>query len=267
MKLKLHSFASLAAVVIFATANSSHASVIDLGATYAPAGANYTISAVQDINAANPAGVSGLGSGLFINQNVENYGALGVTYTVGSGAVSAQPGINLYNNGLTAGIQSTGLLYSFTPAGGVAASSASVTLLDFDMKSATAYGANTKAQPQISLFTPGGTMLGTASSATILTNSTFSTVKDGSLTVNMGTLLGAIGLSDQAIGSYLISAANFSGASLKQFTTANDPFFVGSASNGTPLTAVPEASALWPLLGVLGLVVVGPRLRRKLITA
>ena len=263
MKVKFLCFASVAAFAASAGVNSVQAAVIDLGASLTPTGANYTIYAVQDINAGNPTGVMNLGPGLFINQNVEYAGALGVTYTVGSGAVSQQPGINLYNNGLTAGIQSTGLLYKFDT--GIAASTAGVTLLDFDMKDATAYGASTKAQPQISLFTTGGTLIATIDPTTILQNSTFTKDNDGSLTVNMGTLLNAASLPDQIIGSYIISAANFPGASLQQFKTANDPFFVGPATGGIP--TVPEPSSFLPLLGVLGMVIAGPKLRRKFLTA
>ncbi len=261
MNVKLSCLASLAAFAAFAGVNSAHATVIDLGSSLRPAGANYTIYAVQDINAANPTGVMNVGPGLFINQNVEYTGALGVTYTVGSGSVSKEPGMNLYNNGLTAGIQSTGLLYKFDT--GIAASTAGVTLLDFDMKAPTAYGSTAKAQPQVTLFSTSGAIIATIDPQTILHNSVFTKDNDGSLTINMGTLLNALGLPDQTIGSYIISAADYAGASLQQFRTADDPFFVGPATGGIP--SVPEPSSFLPLLGVLGMVIAGPKLRRKFV--
>jgi len=239
--------------------------VVNLGTTYTPAGANYTITAVQGIDAANPLGIGGASPQ--VNQNFEFTGSIAVSYQNSSGGLSADA-ISLYNNGTTSGIQSNGLRFQYNSQ--VTASSVTVTLQDFDTKSA-AWGASQKAEPAITLFGANGAVLGTATPAQILaSNPTFSTTNDGTFNINLGSLLGAMGQSSNtAIGGYLLSAANFSGETFQGSTTDDGYEFV-SAGNGTPVNpppSVPESSAFLPLLLVLGVAIGGPAIRRRLLAA
>jgi len=245
------------------TAHGAPMSVVDLGSTYTPAGANYTITAVQGIDASNPLGISGVSPQVL--QNVEFAGSIGVGYVQSNGTVNQASGLNIYNNGTTAGIQSTGLNVKYNSA--VTASSINVVTEDFDIKSGGAFGTAGKAEPQITLFGANGAVIGTASPTQILaSNPTFSSTNDGTYSINLGSVLNALGQSsDTSISGYLLSAPNLTGT--LQGPNTNDPYFLVSTTNGAPPPAVPETSAFLPLLLVLGVVIGGPAIRRRMLAA
>lgn len=251
--------ACLSALALEGAITTARAAIINLGDTFTPTGADYTITAVQGITSSNPLGVTGTSQ---VNLNFEYAGVYGVTYqSTGTGGVT-QNGISLYNNGLTSGIQSVGLKIQYNSL--VTASSVNVTMADFDMKNASAWGPNQKARPEITLFGASGNVIGVADDSAILANITsFTTANDGTITVNLGGLLKTLGQADQSISGYLLSASNFSGE-IFQGKITDDPFMLVNAGGGTPGTSVPETSTFLPLLMVLGTVVGGHRIRRKI---
>lgn len=255
MKVKILSVASLAAVAVLASANMVHAAVIDLGSPFTPAGANYTITAVQGIDAANPLGNSGLSP--TVNQNFEFPGVYGVNYQNNAGGVS-QGGLSLYNNGPGGGIQSTGLRVDYNTL--VSASSVNITVEDFDIKNNTAWGSTSKARPNITLLGAGGVVIGTATPDQVLPNLVAAGGGSDIWNVNLGGLLSTMGLANQSVSGYLLSAANYAG-NVFQGPTTDDPYLLVNAGNGIPV--IPETSSFLPLLGVLGVAMVAPKLRRK----
>lgn len=254
MKLKLLSFASLAAAAAFATANSAHAAIIDLPSL--SAGPNLTITAVQGIDASNPFGQSSFAPQ--VNQNFEINGSTGVGYQNSKGSIT-NFGLGLYS-GSGGAIESTGLKGTFKAP--VIASSVTITVEDFDINS-LGKGFNTgKVEPNISLFAANGSLIGTATPSQVLANMVATTGPDKGDTwnVNLGGLLKSMGKSDTTIGSYLLSADATNGEKGN-----SDPYLLVSAGAGIP--SVPETSTILPLLGVIGIVIVAPKLRRKRVTA
>src|SRR5579862_6813650 len=94
------------------------------GNPYVPAGADYTITAVQDINDSNPNGTM---TGAQVNTNFERTPSIGVTYTKVDGGV-VDFGVGLEDVGGNNPSQSTGLRIDYNTA--VDANSSQVTLED-----------------------------------------------------------------------------------------------------------------------------------------
>jgi len=261
MKLKLLSFASVAAVAALAGANSAHATVMDLGPSISPS-PGLTITAVQGIDASNPFGQGGAPQ---VNQNFEFAGSTGVAYTGGSGGGKGGKGggtAGLTNFGLglytSSGgtVESTGLKATFSAP--VAASSVTITVEDFDIQSVAGGFRTAKVEPNISIFGANGALIGTATPSQVLANMQAAAGADkGDVwNVNVGGLLKTMGKSDTTISGYLLSADSSNGE-----RTNSDPYLLVSAGAGIP--SVPETSTVLPLLGVLGLIIGAPIARRR----
>ena len=117
--------ALVAGVLAFMSTNAN--ATVQLTNPYTPAGADYTITAQQGINSTNGSG--GTSNGAVVNSDFEFKGTLGVSYSPTGGGKLTDFGIGIYStDGDFPGLQIT----YHQPA---IASTASVTLADFDIKS------------------------------------------------------------------------------------------------------------------------------------
>src|SRR6185369_9094593 len=128
--MKVSKVSSLFVISLLALVASNTASaVVILGQPYNPGGtANFTISAVQGIDAANPLGKTGFNPA--VNKDFEFQNAIGVSYDKGNGS-RTDFGLGLYA-GPGNVTQSTGLRIDYNTL--VSASSIIVTVEDFDIK-------------------------------------------------------------------------------------------------------------------------------------
>ena len=244
------------AAVLAIGVSSSQAAVILLGNTYAPAGANYTITALSGINAANPFGTGGAAAQ--VNQNFEFPGDIGVSYP--NGAALTNFGLGLYQPGGAGGATfSTGLNIQYKAPGGVAASSASVRLEDFDIRAdaagnPAAFNPN-KVEPSFLILGPGNAIIASATPADLRPNMHLVAGTTDQWDVDIGGLMTTLGKP---------ANTNISGVVLYADTTngerANsDPYLLVSVAN----PGVPEPSSFLPLVAMLGTVFGGHRYRRR----
>ena len=215
-----------ALLISISTANAT----VNLGNPYTPTGADYTITAKQGVNSVNGSG--GTTTGAQVNSDFEFKGTLGVTYT--SGTKTTPFGIGIYSSGGTT--VSTGLdvqLHEPT-----IASSLTITLADFDLKSTATFFNPNKVESSILVYGANNVVLFSADPAAVfkaLTPSTGQTTEDY-WDLNFGTLLSNAGMSaNTAISGFLLYADSANGEKV-----ASDPYFLVAVGNGLP--AVPEPS-------------------------
>jgi MYXO-CTERM domain-containing protein len=226
----------------------AHAAVIRQGPTYTPSGADFTISALQGIDSSNPLGQSGFAPQ--VNNNFEFTPSIGVSYDKGNGQLT-DFGLGLYA-GANNTTESTGLKITYGQA--VTASSISITVEDFDIKS-TANGFNPqKVSPGILLLGANGNTIANFTPSQILPVLS-EQGKAGSdiWTVDFGQLLTNANIADTAASGFVLYADSANGEK-----PSSDPYLLLSLGNGN-MTSVPEVSTVLPLLGVLGLAVVRRR--------
>lgn len=200
----------------------------DLGNPYSPTGANYTLTAYQGVNSTNGSG--GTTNGAQVNSDFEFKGTLGVAYTDSKNKLT-DFGLGIYSsNGLTL---STGLNVQLTQAS--AASSVSVTMADFDIKStATAFDYKNKVAPSVLVFGAGNNVLFSADPTAIFNAMTAVAGKDDYWNLDFGKLLSNAGQSaNQTIGGFLLYADSTHGEKVP-----SDPYFITSINGGIP--AIPE---------------------------
>ncbi len=232
---KLTVFVPCVAVALFLSSAASSSAVTLVGSPFRPAGASFTISAAQGINASHPTGDSSFSPQ--VNQDFEFPGSTGVSYQKGGQLTDF--GLGLYSDSNNA-INSTGLRINYDQL--VKASSVTITLEDFDIQAGkdTFYNPN-KVEPIITLFGPGGSIFATFNPHDIFPNMTPNTTaggKKGSSDVwdiSFAGLLNTLHLADGPISGFLLSADMAAGEK-----PSSDPYLLVAVGSGIP--TIPEAS-------------------------
>jgi hypothetical protein len=238
----------LGAAVLLAA--SGRASVIDVGNPYIPTGADFTITALQGIDASNPLGASGFSPQ--VNNNFEFTPSIGVAYDQGGGNLK-DFGLGLYSTGGGGGkkggagpLESTGLDIQYNQS--VTASSVSFTVEDFDIGSKDTAFKSGKVEPSLLLLGVNGSVYASFTPQQIFPALTPTTgnANDDIWKVNIGQLLTTSHISDAAISGFVLYADATGGEQ------ASDPYLLVSVGPGG-MSPVPEANAgvvLAPLLGL-----------------
>ena len=243
--------ALVCAAVLAIGVSSSQAAVILLGNTYAPAGANYTITALSGINAANPFGTGGAAAQ--VNQNFEFPGDIGVSYP--NGAALTNFGLGLYSSG--GATASTGLNIQYKAP--VAASSASVRLEDFDVRADAAGNPSAfnpqKVEPSFLILGPGNAIIASATPADLRPNMHLVAGTNDQWDVDIGGLMTTLGKpANTSISGIVLYSDAVNGEKVP-----SDPYLLVSVAN----PGVPEVSSFLPLVGMFGMVFGGHRYRRR----
>jgi hypothetical protein len=193
------------------------------GNPYTPAGANFSIYAAQGIDASHPTGTSGYATQ--VNTNFEFTPSIGVSYDTGGGKLT-DFGIGLYA-GSSKQAESTGLNVKFNSL--TNASSASVTVMDFDIQSAAAGFKTQKVEPGILIFGANGSVIANAMPTDVL----HSMVQTGSNTdiwnINFGTLLNKMGVGNATMSGFELYADATHGEKV-----GSDPYLMVSAAAPAP---------------------------------
>lgn len=213
---------SLALVALGVLSAASNASaVVLLGQPYTPTGANFSISALQGIDAANPMGKSGFSPQ--VNKDFEFPNAIGVSYDKGGGSLQAF-GLGLYSDASKA-VQSTGLRIDYT--GLVDASSVTITVEDFDITPGKATGYNPKkVEPTILLLGLNNAVIASAKPTDIFPTMVAHGTQDV-WDINMGDLLDQLNVASQQITGFILAADMLNGEQPN-----SDPYLLVSVGNG-----------------------------------
>lgn len=226
--------------------HGGHGGVQEVGPTYTPTGADFSITALQGIDSSNPLGQSGVNPQ--VDLNFEFNPSIGVAYDQGNGKLK-DFGIGLYQNdghggpgGHNQQVESTGLMISYNTL--VSASSASLTVEDFDLNNnATGFKPN-KVTPSMLIFGANNTLIGAATPAEIFEAMVGQSSAKDTYDINMGTLLSDMHMQNQAISKVLLFADSSMGEK------KSDPYLLQAVGNAKP---VPEPASLISL-GAAGLV-------------
>lgn len=230
--------ALVAGVLALAISNAN--ATVQLGNPYTPAGADYTITAKSGINSTNGSG--GTSAGAQVNSDFEFKGTLGVTYT--NGGKVTDFGVGIYSSG--GSTFSTGLQVMYHQP--VIASSATVTLADFDLKSNAAFFNPNKVESSVLVFSGANTFSFDPTQVfAALTNTTGPTGEDY-WNLNFGTLLSNSGQNpNMAINGFLLYADSANGEKVP-----SDPYFITSIGGIVP---VPEPSTYIGGLAIVALLI------------
>jgi hypothetical protein len=248
---------SIAAVALaFALTGQNAHAVFLRGQPFTPTGANFSMSAVQGINAANPTGNSSLHPQ--VNGDFEFKDSIGVSYDDGTGKLK-DFGLGLYQDS-SKNTFSTGLRITYNTL--VQASSITITVEDFDINVGAKAFNSQKVEPSIILFGPGGSVFANLNPSQIFPyltpNTTAGQDKGDVWDLNFGAALKGLNLADGPISGFLLYADALNGEKAN-----SDPFLLVAVGNGIPQVPEPAnylaAVAAFLMLGVSHLTV----LRRK----
>lgn len=250
---------SLVAALAFAiTVHSAHATFLR-GQPFTPTGANFTMTAVQGINAANPLGDSSKHPQ--VNGDFEFQNSIGVSYDQGNGQ-RKDFGLGLYQDSAK-NILSTGMMISYNEL--VKASSVTITIEDFDINTGDTFFKTGKVEPSITLFGPGGSVFANLTPTDIFKNMTPNSSPGNKTDVwdlNFGKVLASMNLADGPISGFLLYADAKGGEQ-----SNSDPYLLVAVGNGIP--QVPEPANY--LAGLAAILILGMShftvLRRKRATA
>jgi hypothetical protein len=239
--------------------SNAHATFLR-GQPFTPTGANFSMSAVQGIDASHPNGVSSFHPQ--VNGDFEFQNSIGVSYDDGTGKLK-DFGLGLYQD-QAHNTQSTGLMISYNQL--VNASSVTITIEDFDIQAGhDTFFKTGKVEPSITLFGPGGTVFATLNPTAIFNNMTVNTTTGNNTDVwdlNFGKVLNSMHLADGPITGFLLYADALNGEQ-----NNSDPYLLVSIGNGIP--QVPEPSNY--VAAIAAIVILGVSqatvLRRKKVTA
>ena len=252
------SFALIAFALTIAWSNA-HATFLR-GQPFTPAGANFSMSAAQGIDASHPNGVSSFHPQ--VNGDFEFKNSIGVSYDDGTGKLK-DFGIGLYQDQAHNTV-STGLMINYNQL--VNASSVTITIEDFDIQAGhDTFFKTGKVEPSITLFGPGGTVFANLNPTAIFNNMTVNTTTGNNTDVwdlNFGKVLTSMHLADGPITGFLLYADALNGEQ-----NNSDPYLLVAIGNGIPQVPEPAnyvaAIAAIVILGVSQMTV----LRRKRVTA
>ena len=259
MKTKRNLLFALIAFGLTIAWSNAHATFLR-GQPYTPANANFSMSAVQGIDASHPTGTSGFHPQ--VNGDFEFKDSIGVSWDDGTGHLK-DFGLGLYQDN-SHNTFSTGLMISYNQL--VMASSITITVEDFDINA----GANAfnpqKVEPSITLFGPGGSIFANLSPAQLfpylVANTTAGQAHNDVWDINFGAVLNGLHLADGPISGFLLYADQLNGERAN-----SDPYLLVAIGNGIPQVPEPAnyvaAIAAIVILGVSQMTV----LRRKRVTA
>ena len=231
--------ALVAGVLALVISNAN--ATVQLGNPYTPAGADYTITAKSGINSTNGSG--GTSAGAQVNSDFEFKGTLGVSYTAGNKVTDF--GVGIYASG--GSTVSTGLQVMYhQPA---LASSATVTLADFDLHSNAAFFNPNKVEASVLVFSGANTFsFDPAQVFAALTNTTGPNGNEDYWNLNFGTLLSNSGQNaNMTINGFLLYAD-----STNNEHVGSDPYFITSIGGIVP---VPEPSTYIGGLAIVALLI------------
>lgn len=295
MQSKISNYLLSLALALAISCASLNAAEQNLGPVFTPAGANFSLTALQGVtpDASTITGSSTAGAQVSIGGELQT-GApaqptgFGVS-VFGNGKLNFnnQQGLALYQPNGANSVAADGLLISYT--GAVTASSVTLTLADFDLHVTPAVGTtaadalmannqlvsflHNKVSPQILIQTAGGTVINvdpiSNASSLILKSLQFAGTQFNAdtWTLNMGTLLTGLGLNpNTAITAIDLTESNNAvfdnnNGQAQTMATNGDPYFLIAASNGT---AVPEPSTIALMIYVGVTVGATYRFRRRL---
>ena len=230
---------------VLAIASSNANATVQLTNPYTPAGANYTITAKSGVNSTNGSG--GTGTGAVVNQDFEFKGTLGVSYTDAGAKKGGLTdfGIGIYSSG--GSTFSTGLEIGLHQP--MIASTATITLADFDLKSTATFFNPNKVEASVLVYSGANTFSFNPTQVfAALTNTTGPNGNEDYWNLNFGTLLSNSGQSSSTIISgFLLYADSLNGEKV-----GSDPYFITSLSGLTP---VPEPSTYIGGLALVALLV------------
>lgn len=212
------------------SAQTAHATFLR-GQPYTPTGADFTMTAVQGIDAAHPNGNSSFNPQ--INGDFEFKDSIGVTYDQGGGHTK-DFGLGLYQDSAHNTV-STGIRVNYNEL--VSASSITITIEDFDIQAGhDTFFKTGKVEPSITLFGPGGTVFANLTPTAIFNNMTVNTTPGNPTDVwdlNFGKVLASMHIADGPISGFLLYADALNGEQ-----NNSDPYLVVAIGNGIP--QVPE---------------------------
>ena len=259
MKTKRNLSFALIAFALTIAWSSAHATFLR-GQPFTPTGANFSMSAVQGIDASHPNGVSSFHPQ--VNGDFEFKDSIGVSWDDGTGKLK-DFGLGLYQDSAK-NTFSTGLMVTYNQL--VKASSITITVEDFDINAGAA-GFNTqKVEPSITLFGPGGSIFASLNPSQLFpyltANTTAGQAKGDVWDINFGNVLNGLHLADGPITGFLLYADQLNGEKAN-----SDPYLLVAIGNGIPQVPEPAnyvaAIAAIVILGVSQMTV----LRRKRVTA
>ncbi len=258
--------ASAAAMMLAFTALGS-ASTIELNQPYAPAGQNYTITALQNLTPLTLDGGTTVGANP--NVNLEFQGGFGVRYTNASNKL-VNFGIGLYDSSNAPGIQSasTGLNIEFNQL--FSSHGLFATLGDFDITSLN-FGFNPgKVAPTISIYGAGGSLLGNFGAADILADHALTLLSSNDPIYKVDTWklsLDALVGPSALVSGFTLGADTHNGISNSDpMNGKSDPYFLISV--GGDCAMVPEPGSAFLILSAgLGALIITRRRSRDLLFA
>jgi len=241
---KLHLYTAMAFLALGSSAHVQ-AGVVEEGNPYTPAGANYAIYAIQNVDPTSTNASGATQTGANVNLNFEHNGSTGVTYT-GSNGKTTDFGIGLYSP-----TQSTGLDINYgTP---VTAVSVALSIIDIDLNNTNTGFAANKVAPALLVETTIGNYY--FSPTQILSNSTFTTPLDGTLSIDFSHA--AWGLTGTNITDVVLYGYQDSS---NTYNSPSDPYELFAVSNGVN---TPEPSTYAILAGCLSVVYFCRRFKAK----
>lgn len=211
------------------------------GQPYTPAGANFSMSAVQGIDPSHQTGTSGFHPQ--VNGDFEFKNSIGVSWDDGTGKLK-DFGLGLYQDNAH-NTFSTGLNITYNTL--VQASSITITVEDFDIQAGhdTAFKPN-KVEPGILIFGPGGSIFANLTPAQIFPylklNNNAGGAKDDTWDINFGDVLSGLKIADGPVSGFLLYADMLNGEQ-----ASSDPYLLVAIGNGTP---VPEPGTWMAIIAV-----------------
>lgn len=239
-------FIILGAIAVAGAASAAGKGTI-VGPSYTPSGADFSIFAFDGITASNP-----LGTASNVVLNFEDSPSIGATYTDNKGK-DTEFGIGLYQtgSGKNGAAASTGLMVQYNTL--VSASSANLTVQDFDINSLSQGFKTGKVEPAMLIYGANNTLLASATPAQILASMTaVGNAKNDIWNINLGSVLSSAHASSSQVSKVLLYADSMNGEK-----SNSDPYTMVSVGNAQP---VPEPMSL---IGIASGAVLLIRRRKK----
>ena len=263
---RLPASAAVAAMLFAFTSLGFASSTIELSQAYVPAGANYSITALQNLTPLTLDGGTSVGANP--NVNLEFQGGFGVRYQNSEGRLT-DFGIGLYDASCAPGVQtaSTGLNIDFSHL--VSSHGLSATLGDFDLNGSSIDADPSKVAPTISIYGNGGLLLGNFSTADIIADhaATLLTSMDPIAKTDLWKLsIDSLVGPNAQISGFTLGADTHNGSG-SLMAVHSDPYFLVSV-NGGDCAMVPEPGSAFLILSAgLGALIITRRRSRDVFSA
>ena len=237
--------ACLALAIGLAIATQNARATFLRGQPFTPTGANFSMSAVQGINPANPTGTSGFHPQ--VNGDFEFKDSIGVSYDQGNGQLK-DFGLGLYQDS-SKNTFSTGLNITYNSL--VQASSITITVEDFDIGSKDTAFNPKKVEPGIAIFGPNGNIFANLTPTQIFPylkpNTTAGQDKGDVWDLNFGDVLSGLKIADGPVSGFLLYADMLNGEQAN-----SDPYLLVAIGNGIPVPEPATYVAIGAVLFMLG---------------